>query len=175
MPLGSDASLRVLVSGDAEAIGAIIADNPEIRQYVGWIKGLETVQDIRDRLELFQEKKALRYGVVKEGKLVGYVGMFRFPDNKFDGEYDLGYFLDKEARGEGLVTRGVEALISEAESHLDPSPLSFALYIEDGNTESLAVADRTHFEASDFTAPNDLGVEERRYVRMAGHGQTAAS
>lgn len=85
--------------------------------------------------------------IARDGEAVGSVAL------RLDGaEAAIGYWLAPAARGAGLMTRAVQALVEWAASELRTT--SFAIYVQEENVSSRAVAERAgfreHGESDDF-------------------------
>ncbi len=158
--------LRRLQVEDSERIFEILQADPDIsKYYVTWTAGIKTKQDVELRINGFIKSHAARYGVFFNGKLVGYIGIWKVEDNAREDEYDIGYFCDPKFRGQGVVTKATSALIASATQNVKVS--SFALYIADRNKASQAVARNLGFSRTEEVAFDDiLKIEERRYERI---------
>ncbi|MCA9309042.1 GNAT family N-acetyltransferase [Candidatus Saccharibacteria bacterium] len=171
MPLetvvNDDCSLRVLRPDDAERIFEILqADSDISTKYVTWLAGATSAEDIAERTADFNSRKALRYAIVADGTLVGYVGAWQHHFDPESAEYDLGYFCDPQYRGQGLVTASTNHLMDLLVQHMNAQ--SFALYINDHNTGSQAVAKKLGYTRTEETGTDrTLGVDERRWEKRA--------
>lgn len=161
--MGDGLVLRVIVPEDAEAIVGILQSNEDLQEHVGWLHDIETVEEIKHRIQQFRDGKRLRYVLTKDSQIVGYVGLMLHMESQYENEGELGYFLTKEVRGQGLAVKSVRTIIDLAEKLL---PLkSFRVFIEDDNKASIRVANALQFERTDDMRENLFGKMERRYVR----------
>lgn len=158
--------LRRLQVEDSARIFEILQSDPDIsKYYVTWTAGVSSKQDVEDRINSFVKLNAARYGIFLDGKLVGYIGIWKVAENRREDEYDIGYFCDPELRGKGIVTNASSALIAAATQNVKVS--SFALYIADRNKASQAVAKNLGFSRTEETHLDEiLNIEERRYERI---------
>jgi RimJ/RimL family protein N-acetyltransferase len=162
-----DLKLRLLVSDDASRIFEIFQADPDIQNRVTWTSGLKTFDDIQERIRKFSDNDELRYAIVGNNQVVGYIGAWK--DKGWFGvthpdDYGYGYFCDPTKRGSGIVTDAAKALMSNVESVVYVK--TFSLYIEDSNPASQAVAKRLGFVRTDETYLEPiLGSTERRYIR----------
>ena len=160
--------MQTLMPSDAKRIFEILHSDPEIQEfYVTWVAGAKTEEEIAERIRGFNDRQGLRYGILLDGELVGYLGAFKSPQGRMsDKEYDMGYFCDPTKRGQGIIPRSVTALMKELVENRGAE--SFALYIADRNGPSQAVAKKLGFTRTDEVAFDDvLQIEERRYERQA--------
>lgn len=162
-----DIQLRLIVPEDAQRIFEIFQADPDIQNKVTWTFGLKTYDDIRRKVENFHDKNELRYAILFNGDLVGYIGCWK--DDGWFGvvhqdDYGYGYFCDPAVRGKGIITDAAKTLMSAVESIADVK--TFSLYIEDVNLASQAVAKKLGFARTDETYLEPvLGTIERRYIR----------
>lgn len=163
----NDLRLRLIVPNDAERIFAIFQADPDIQNRVTWTSGLKTLDDVENRIRKFADNDELRYAIVYQDELVGYIGAWKdkgWFGTVQPGDYGYGYFCDPTKRGKGIITDAANALMSSVESVVDVK--TFSLYIEDSNPASQAVAKRLGFVRTDETYLEPiLGSTERRYIR----------
>lgn len=132
-----DVVLQILRPEDASEFFQILEDNPDIREFITWMQVLDSEEKVRDKLRDFQMHRALRYGIKRGDKLVGYMGIWRDPDEDKFIQYNIGYFLDKASRGKGVVGKSLDQLLSEAELRLDVD--RFSAWVEVENESSANV------------------------------------
>lgn len=165
IPVDDSLALRWLVLEDSTRIWEIFTVDPDIQKRVTWMHELTSETDVADRIHEFQQSGSLRYGIVKEGRLVGYVGMWQ--DRGYmtgvtpEDEYGFGYFLDAAERGKGITARATAALMASAEAVFNVK--TWAVYCEDDNKPSQAVLKSLGFTAADqtFDEPTMHTIERR--------------
>lgn len=162
-------SLRFLMPEDADRVYQIFEADPEIQRRVTWTHGLQGVEEVRDAILNFQKTRSIRYAIVSDGAIAGYVGMWS-DHGYMDGEdhkgwFGFGYFLDPSYRGKGLVKRATEAMMTKAESVFDVC--KWSVYVEDDNESSRAVLSKLGFVATDhiFDEPV-MHVQERQWEKI---------
>jgi RimJ/RimL family protein N-acetyltransferase len=159
--------LRLLVPDDAVRIFEIFQTDPNIQKKVTWTSGLTTPDDIKRNIEKFNDNNELRYAIILDAYLIGYIGCWK--DDGWFGvvhqdDFGYGYFCDPDKRGRGIITDTAKALMVTVESVVNVK--TFSLYIEDSNPASQAVAKRLGFVRTDETYLEPvLGSTERRYIR----------
>lgn len=157
--IDSQFQLRLLSENDASAILAILKKAPEIQKYVTWVVGIETLEQTKEHIARYREGNTPLYGVHESDQFVGYVGIWPLENN----ECYLGYFLDPNEQGKGIVTRASEALMAEAVKTLQTQ--KFVLCIADENDASQAVAARLGAVPTEQMIFDDiLQCEERIYT-----------
>lgn len=158
-------SLRVLRPDDAERIFEILqADGDISTKYVTWVAGAESADDITQRIAEFNLRRALRYAIIVDDKVVGYVGAWQHHFDPESAEYDLGYFCDPQYRGQGLVAASAGHMMDLLVRHTNAQ--SFALYINDQNTGSQAIAKKLGYTRTEEVETDKiLSVDERRWEK----------
>lgn len=159
-------SLRILRPDDAKRIFEILESDGDIStKYVTWVAGAESADDIAQRISEFNLRRALRYAIIVNDEVVGYVGAWLHHFDRESAEYDLGYFCDPEHRGQGLVPASTEHLMHLLNQYMGAQ--QFALYINDRNKASQAVATKLGFTRTAIVEPElTLGVDERRWEKF---------
>jgi ribosomal-protein-serine acetyltransferase len=109
--LGDGAILRRLVLNDLEDLWAVVERERErIGAWMPWVALTPTIDDERTWLESVcaNERSLEGSGVFVDGRYVGAVGLMPGP---YGITAEIGYFIDAEHEGRGLVTRAVQALV----------------------------------------------------------------
>lgn len=147
---------------DATAIFAILKKDPEIAQhFVTWTAGLKSEEEVRAAITEYQKSRYF-FGIISGEKLVGYIGTWKVTDSTESEreEYDMGYFIDPDMRGTGIVTAAAQALIDTISQKLSVEIVD--LWIWDENEPSKAVARKLGAHPTDTTAFDELlGVTDR--------------
>ncbi len=157
---------------DQEAILDILDRDPEIRDRVGFAAKVDSPESYAEQLdEIAADPGLIRYAVREEGSVVGLMSFWR--DEGFFGEqpepdsYGFGGFLDKEARGRGIVQESLRVVIDLAKEHLVVGNLM--AFCEDDNVKSMAALRAAGFEPTDevYGEPNQ-GWQERKWRMKIG-------
>ena len=134
--------LRRLQASDAAAMDRVFAD-PEVMQYSD---GVKTPAWVREWLASSEQQYYEPWGfgpwaVVKRSSetVLGYCGLFRFPDIDGVPEIELGYRLARAYWGQGFATEAALAVRDHAFETLR-LPRLIAL-IDPANTASIRVAE----------------------------------
>lgn len=117
-----DLSMRMLNAGNAEELFQITdRSRTYLREWLPWLDQTKTVDDslqfIMNSFQVYAERKGMTTGVFFKGKLAGVAGF-----NKFDWSNRIGYigyWLDIEHQGYGIMTRVVRVLTDYAFEEYD--------------------------------------------------------
>jgi ribosomal-protein-serine acetyltransferase len=138
--IGDGVVIRTLMPEDAEVLFELVDAN-RARLYP-WMPWVPTTVGPADTGAFIERSRASEHdlegnGIWLDGRLVGSIGMRVDP---MDQKGELGYWIDGDAEGRGIVTRGCERFCDVAfeELHLH----RVELYAATENTRSRAVAER---------------------------------
>jgi len=139
-------TLRQLGKIDAPSLFALTDKNRGyLRQFLPWLDRTKTAADtewfITNSLKGAKEKKCADYGIYYQDELVGAIGFHSMDyENK---KTTIGYWLDKEHQGKGIMTRSVKILINFAFTELGLNRIQINCAPE--NTKSSAIPKRLGF------------------------------
>lgn len=171
IPVRSGVLLRPLEAADAPAIIEALEADPSIRDRVTVAAQLKTEKDVQREAAASRHNPILvRYVIEEEGKVVGLITLWR--DNDYFGPghtpnpnaYGFGYFLHPAARGRGLATDSLSALMDTARDkfHVD----SFIAFCEDNNSDSIAILRKLGLGPTPQTFDEPInGWRERMYEK----------
>lgn len=139
MPIATERLDLIPLDGDARA--AIRDGRGEGR---GWAEGYPTAGDLDVAGLPAAPEPWTQYAIVERssGLTVGGVGFHREP---VDGSVEIGYGLAPVARGRGIATEAVRALLDVARAHVG---LTVIAETDDGNVASERVLERCGFTPS---------------------------
>jgi len=144
-PLTGEAELCLLLPHYAEAIFALVERNRRHLQYLGWIDGTRSSNDIgsyiRHALQRMADGSEVHWGIWCGGDFAGIIGTH--PIQWRDRRAEFGYWLGEEFQGKGLATAAGRAMAEYCFSVLNLNRLE--LRIRTDNPRSRAVADRLGF------------------------------
>ena len=98
-------TLRHFKRTDDKALACVFAD-PETMRFGDGVKSHEWIQDWLGRcIHDYQRRGWGPFAVIKNasGNLIGYCGLFYFPDMNGQPEIELGYRLARESWGQGYA------------------------------------------------------------------------
>jgi RimJ/RimL family protein N-acetyltransferase len=157
--------LRRITTDDAEDLFKIIQEDPGIGQNVTWAGLVHGLADAQRGIEQLLKERKSPYVLQEDGVTIGFAGTWKY-ENK-DDEIGFSYFLDKNRRGHGYITRTVQKLMEVIKDE-DPSIGTFTVNITDSNKPSQAIAAKLGFKPTDKLMKDRVLVEPtRRYVRPA--------
>jgi ribosomal-protein-alanine N-acetyltransferase len=132
--------LRHFRTTDDEPMCRIFCD-PEVMRFSDGVKSREWVQSwLHTCLERYQAWGFGPYAIVERRNqaIIGYCGLFLFPDLDGQAETEIGYRLARSAWGQGYATESVKAVRDHAFQMLGIKRL--IAIIDPANTASIRVA-----------------------------------
>ena len=138
--LGEDAFLRLLVPADALVVFETADRNRErLRPWLQWVDRTSGPEDTRAFLEATAatQGREFAYGIYVDDTFVGAIGFHADPEHR---SAMIGYWIDGEHEGRGLVTKASRALMELA--FRDFTMHRVWLTADPMNTRSCAVAER---------------------------------
>lgn len=163
--------LRPLETTDAGALLGILDADPTIRERVGVASRLHSTHDIDTLLEEERDDTAIiRYVILESGMVVGLINFWRaggyFGDKADPDDYGFGYFLAPSARGRGLVTSSLAAIMNVAVEQL--AAKRFIAFCEADNLASSAALKKAGFKQTDIAwEDTEHDWVEQKYQREA--------
>ena len=138
--------LRTLVPRDAVEVFEVIDRNREyLRKWLPWVDNTKTRLKTRQVIISFekelQDKSDFVFGIFLGGNYVGNIGLH--DANSKNNSAMIGYWLDEEHQGKGIVTDCVKALTDFGFNELDLNRIY--IYCASGNTKSRAIPERLGF------------------------------
>lgn len=117
-----------------------------LREFLGWVDSSSEVADtrafIQERLPQWLQLKSLHLSILKNDFLIGAIG---FHDIDFlNHSTSIGYWLDKEQVGKGIMTKCTKSLIDYAFNSLKLHRIEIRCAIN--NTRSQNIAKRLGFQ-----------------------------
>jgi ribosomal-protein-serine acetyltransferase len=138
--LGDGVVVRTLTPDDAnELFDLVEANRDRLRPWMPWEPMTTTPDDTRGFIEraLASETDLDANGIWVDGRLSGSIGM---RVDASDSKADIGYWLDRDAEGRGIVTTACERFLSFAFEELGLHRVGLCAAV--GNRRSRAVAER---------------------------------
>ena len=144
--------LKLRNEEDAQAFFEIVNRNrEEFQKWFPWTNTTLSSEDTKKFIikcqEEFNDKKAADFGVLYEGKWVGSMG---FHTIKFDHEWaEIGYWLDGDFVGKGIMTECVKGMINYGFDDLHLHRIQ--IKCDSINTKSKAIPERLGFKLEGVT------------------------
>ena len=141
--LTDDAELRLIEPRHAEELFALVDRNREhLRSWMPFVDNATSVDAERafakSGLHQFADEQGFHCNIIYRGKLAGGIGMM--PVDLRNHSVEIGYWLDKEAEGNGLITTSCRALLEHCFNKMQLNRVIIRTVI--GNVRSQAVAHR---------------------------------
>jgi ribosomal-protein-serine acetyltransferase len=146
IPVSDDLELRLLTEADADELHALVDRNrTHLAAWMPWAADQtfeRTLNFIRMAERRAAENNGFELALVLEGQIVGALGFAAI--DWAAGATTIGYWLDEEHQGRGLMTRAVEALADHAFGELGLHRVEIRAAVE--NRRSRAIPERLGFE-----------------------------
>lgn len=153
--IDDELELRLITQADAQEIHAFIeANRSYLREWLGWLdystELLDIQKNIHRNLMGFVTDVMLDTAIIYQGKIVGKVG---FNDiDKSLKKASIGYMLDENMNGKGIMTRAVRAITAIGFERYQLNKIEIHAAV--GNVKSRAI-------------PEKLGYTEEGTIRNA--------
>lgn len=140
--------LRQFTLPDAKTLFALTDKNRDyLRKWLPWLDEMKTIEDtaqkfIQNSLNGAMQGKAADFGIYYKGTLVGAIGYHEI-DNK-NKKTTIGYWLDQDYQGKGIVTKAIKILIEFALRVLKLNRIQISSAV--GNNKSSAIPKRLGFK-----------------------------
>lgn len=146
LALDSEVTLRTLQPEDAEALYAAINNNRQhLTPWLNWVhlttQPGHSLKFIQDSLHEANMQQSLALGIFHNDRIIGGIGMQNW-DHKVR-RADIGYWIDRNHAGSGIVTRSVQRLIEFLFTSTDLNKIEIRFSAR--NTKSAKVAERLGF------------------------------
>ena len=107
--------IRPLVAGDAAERYALVRANPDLEEWMPWAAEQDlaaTARFVAAAEKQLREDDGFQAAIAPEGKIVGVVGFHSV--DRVNRNTSIGYWLAAPARGRGVMTTAVRALVDHA-------------------------------------------------------------
>jgi ribosomal-protein-serine acetyltransferase len=140
-------ALELLDQRHAEVLNELVSNNRyHLREWLPWVDHMRSVEDFRKYIN----SSKLRYGnhtemgyvIMANGVMIGRLGLYNIDlTNK---TASIGYWLDQQWLGKGIITRCCKAVIDEGFSRLQLNRIEIRAATE--NYKSQAIPERLGFK-----------------------------
>ena len=142
-----DIELRLFAEKDAEEILELVRKNyKHLRPFLHWVAedySLETAQSfVGQTQKALDENTGQTFGIFQCEKIVGVIGFVNF--NWQSRRTEIGYWIDKNCEGKGVVTESCKVLITYAFEELAMNRIEIHCATE--NIRSRAIPERLNFK-----------------------------
>lgn len=142
--INGDIVLKQLTLEDSDLLFQLTDRNRTfIRTWLPWVDGTRTVNDTKHFIEsIIDNKNALHFGIWYQKGLVGVIGFHRIDTQ--NRRATIGYWLDEERQGKGVMTTACTMLINYGFEELELNRVEISCGV--GNKKSCAIPERLGFK-----------------------------
>jgi ribosomal-protein-serine acetyltransferase len=138
--------LKTFTKDQASLLFSLVDKNRDyIREWLTWVEKTKSINDVEIKIKELEEKEqkgeGINFGIWYKNKLVGVVG-FNFI-NKEHKKAAIGYWLDKDYQGKGIMTASCRLLIGYGFNQLGLHRIEISCAT--GNNKSCAIPQRLGF------------------------------
>lgn len=136
--------IRPLEAGDAAELYALVKANPDLEEWMPWAAEQDlaaTERFIAAAEEQLRDGKGFQAALEPEDEIVGVVGLHAI--DWVNRNTSIGYWLAEGARGRGLMTTAVSALLDHAFGELELHRIE--IHCAPENRPSRAIPERLGF------------------------------
>jgi ribosomal-protein-serine acetyltransferase len=147
MTVDDDIKLKLLEKRDAEEMFSVVDNNRDyLREWLPWVNGVKKKEDYYPVIDMwlkqFAANDGFQVGIFYQDKYVGMIGFHNIDwGNK---QTSIGYWLDGNMQGKGIMTRSVNALLKYAFEELKLNRVEIRCGTE--NLKSKAIPERLGFQ-----------------------------
>jgi len=164
-----DIILRNFSVSDADKLFNLVDKNRDyLEEWLPWLHSVKKAEDSAKKISEWKEKEKKGEGVNRgiwfQGQLVGVISfIYVNNDNK---KAEIGYWLDKNHQGKGIVTKSCELLIDYGFNELKLHRIEISC--AQGNNKSCAIAERLGFTKEGYFRQS--GFLNGKFVDMNWYG-----
>ncbi len=156
LKINEETQLKYLSLNDAHELFNLIEKNRNyLRQWLPWLDHNKTLEDstsyIQKSILGYQAKDELSLAIIYNKNIVGTISF-----NSINDSLKLaiiGYWLDKDHQGKGIMTNSCKQLISYGFENLKLEKIKIACATK--NTPSNAIAKKLHFKLQEMKIKNE--------------------
>lgn len=136
-------TLKIPSVEDTEELFRLVDKNRKhLREFLGWLdystQEYETRKFIEEGLPLWLNLKSLHLHIMKRNKIIGAVGLHNI--DFMNHSTALGYWLDEEHQGQGIMKKSADALINYVFNDLRFHRIELLCAVHNKSSEKLALA-----------------------------------
>ena len=147
MTIDDDLMLRTLCEDDSETLFRLVDTNRDhLREWLPWLDANtipdHTRQFIQSTLQQDADNQGPTFAIISQGRVVGIVGYHPIRWN--NKSVEIGYWLSRDAVGQGIMTRCCRTLVEHAFHVLGLNRVTIPAAVE--NHRSRAIPERLGFK-----------------------------
>jgi ribosomal-protein-serine acetyltransferase len=141
-----DITIRSLTSSDSEVLFLLINKNRKyLQEWLNWLDRKNTIQETKIFIQTSEKNSETgigsNFGIFIQGKLAGVISYKELDIH--NRKVTIGYWLDHNYQGKGIMTKSVKMLIDYAFNKLKLHRIQITCAI--GNDKSAAIPKRLKF------------------------------
>lgn len=141
-----DILLKVLEKSDATAFYAVVDRNRNyLREWLPWVDGMNCPEDYEPVISMWRkqlsDEDGFQAGIFYKGEVVGMIGLHGI--DRGNRKTSIGYWLDSDYQGKGIMTRSCQAVIDYVFHTLNLNRVE--IRCGTGNSKSRAIPERLGF------------------------------
>lgn len=138
--------LKIFNKKDAQELHELIELNKDyLKKWLNWVDEMEDIENVKEFIKKtrqgFAAEENITAGIWYKEELVGVIG-YNSIDWK-NKKANLGYWLDKQHQGEGIITAACKELVDNAFNNFNLNKVEISC--AEGNVKSRAVPERLGF------------------------------
>jgi ribosomal-protein-serine acetyltransferase len=150
-------SMEIVTSQHAESIFNIANSNrDQLREWLPWVDKMKSIDFIIDFIVEAQicyfEKRDYAYVILYNNIVVGRIGIYKIDHLNKIGS--IGYWLDEEHQGKGIITKACRELLNYGFNALDLNRIEIKCGTE--NHKSQAIPKRLNFKEEGIVRQGEL-------------------
>jgi ribosomal-protein-serine acetyltransferase len=139
--------LELIDHHHAEALYELVKVNRlHLREWLPWVDHMRSVDDFRKYIngskQRFANHVEIGYVIMANHHMIGRLGLYNI--DQTNKSASIGYWLDKQWLGKGIITRCSKAVIDEGFNHLHLNRIEIRAAVE--NYKSQAIPERLGFK-----------------------------
>lgn len=124
---------------------AVDANREHLAEFLPWVGSMQSVDDFKNYIstceQLYREKKEVSFVILYRKKIVGRIGIHHI--NVANKTGAIGYWLAKDAEGNGIITRSCKWLIEYGFNELNLHRIELKAAVD--NHKSQAIPQKLNF------------------------------
>lgn len=149
MTIHIDKEIKLELTSESHAEGlfeALSHNRKHLSGFLSWVDNMQSVDDFHSYIKncqtLYQQGKEVSFVILANEVVVGRIGLHHINDqNKCAA---IGYWLTKNAEGNGIITKSCKALIHYGFHDLGLQRIEIKAAVE--NLRSRAIPEKLHFK-----------------------------
>src|SRR5688572_15340249 len=157
IPVDDEIVLRAWKESDVDSVlEAVLRNRDHLQPFMHWMTPDYNIESARkfitEGIANMQAKKNMGFGIYRGKDLIGTIGFVHF--DWTSRKTEIGYWIDKDEEGKGIITRACRALIDYSFDELAMNRVEIRCSAE--NARSAAVPERLGFTQEGLLRQSDF-------------------